>query len=78
MADRMTYEEIERAFPGEWVVVRDFVHDDSTIIKDGVVVTHTPDRTAAHRAIDAFDGAFAIWFVGGPRPGFCGLLHLHR
>jgi len=42
MAERMTYEEIERAFPGEWVVVRDFVHDDATIIKDGVVVTHTP------------------------------------
>ena len=78
MAERMTYEEIERAFPGEWVVVRDFVPDDSKMIKDGVLVGHTPDRAEAHRLLGTFDDAFAIWFVGGPRPGFCGLLNLHR
>ena len=78
MAERMTYEEIERAFHGEWVVVRDFVRDDAAIIKEGVVVAHTPDRAAAHRALDTFDEAFAIWFVGGPSRDFCGILSLPR
>ena len=78
MGERMTHEEIERRFVGEGVVVRDFVHDDATIIKEGVVVAHTPDRAAAHRALDTFDDAFAIWFVGGPNRDFCGILSLQR
>ena len=76
MSERMTYEQIEKRFVGEWVVVRDFVRGDGAIIRDGVVVTHTPDRAAAHRVLDTFDGAFAIWFVGGPNPDFCGVLSL--
>ncbi|MBI5487412.1 MAG: hypothetical protein HY905_08770 [Deltaproteobacteria bacterium] len=78
MSERMTYHQIEERFAGEWVVVRDFVRDDARIIKEGVVVTHTPDRAAAHRALDTFDDAFAIWFVGGPNPDFCGILSLPR
>jgi hypothetical protein len=78
MRRRMTYEEIEERFAGEWVVVRDFIRDDTAIIKEGVVVTHTPDRSAAHRALDTFDGAFAIWFVGGPNRDFCGILSLQK
>jgi hypothetical protein len=78
MAERMTFAEIERAYRGEWVVVRDFERDEAAIIKEGVVIAHTPDRGAAHRALDTFDGAFAIWFVGGPNPDFCGMLSLPR
>ena len=78
MGERMTYQQIEERFAGEWVVVRDFVRDDATVIKEGVVVAHTPDRAAAHQALDTFDDAFAIWFVGGPNPDFCGILSLQR
>lgn len=78
MGERMTYREIEERFVGEWVVVRDFVRGDATVIKEGVVVAHTPDRAAAHRALDTFDDAFAIWFVGGPNRDFCGILSLQR
>lgn len=78
MSDRMTYQEIEEQFAGEWVVVRDFVRDHAPVIKEGVVVAHTPDRAAAHRALDTFDDAFAIWFVGGPNRDFCGILSLQR
>jgi len=74
----MTYQQIEERFAGEWVVVRDFVRDDATIVREGVVVAHTPDRAAAHRALDTFDDAFAIWFVGGPNRNFCGILSLPR
>ncbi|MBI5502912.1 MAG: hypothetical protein HY907_21890 [Deltaproteobacteria bacterium] len=64
MAERMTFEEIECAFPGEWVVVRDFVADEARMIKDGVLVAHTPDRDTAHHAVRSFEGDFALWFVG--------------
>jgi hypothetical protein len=78
MLERMTFEEIERAHPGEWVVVRDFVADDARMIKDGILVAHTPDREEAHRAVRSFNGDFALWFVGPGLPdgfiGFAGTL----
>ncbi len=77
MAERMTYEEIERAFPGEWVVVRDFVPDDSKMIRDGVLVGHTPDRAEAHRLLGTFDDGFAIWWTGPLSGDFCGHLSFY-
>ncbi|MBI5491263.1 MAG: hypothetical protein HY905_28290 [Deltaproteobacteria bacterium] len=74
MTERLTYEEIEQRFVGEWVVVRDFVPDDAKMIRHGVVVAHTTDRAEAHRALYTFEGPFAIWWVG-PLPGdYCGHL----
>ena len=77
MAERMTYEEIERAFPGEWVVVCDFVPDDSKVIKDGILVGHTPDRAKAHRLLGTIEGAFAIWWTGPFSRDFCGHLSFY-
>ncbi|MBI5500564.1 MAG: hypothetical protein HY907_09995 [Deltaproteobacteria bacterium] len=77
MAERMTFEEIERSFPGEWVVVRDFVPDDSKMIRDGVLVGHTSDRAEAHRLLGTFEGGFAIWWTGPFSHDFCGHLHLY-
>jgi len=74
VSERLTYEEIEERFPREWVVVRDFVPDDSKMIIDGVLVGHTPDRAEAHRLLDTFDGAFAIWWAGPISGDFCGHL----
>ena len=77
MVERMTYEELEERFPGEWVVVRDFVPDDSKVIKDGILVGHTPDRAKAHRLLGTIEGGFAIWWTGPFSRHFCGHLSFY-
>jgi hypothetical protein len=73
MVERMTFEEIENSYPGEWVVVKDFEPDEARIVRHGVVVAHSHDRDEAHRAVRSFDGDFALWFVGPALPdGFIG------
>jgi len=77
MAKRMTLDEIERAYRNEWVVVKDFVPDENEIVKAGVVVAHAADRIEVHRALDAVDGDYAMWFVGPPSGeivGYIGVL----
>ncbi len=58
--------------------MKDFVRDDAKVIRDGVLVAHTPDREQAHRAVRSFRGDFALWFVGPALPdgfiGFVGIL----
>ena len=79
MLGRMTFEEIEGAYPGEWVVVRDFVPDDAKMVAHGVLVAHTPDRDEADRAVRSFHGDFALWFVGPAlADGFIGWRTLTR
>lgn len=72
MAERMTYEEIERTFSGEWVVVRDFVSDPDEMVKEGVVVAHAASRAEAHSALADVRGDYAMWFVGPPSGEICG------
>lgn len=78
MAERMTLEQIQRAYPNEWVVVTEFEADDSVIVRAGVVVLHTRSRTAAHEAIATVTGPFAIWFVGAPTSNFGSVLGLAK
>ena len=77
MAARMTCEEIERRYPGEWVVVRDFLPDPDDMVKEGVVVAHAASRLEAHRALAEIRGDYAMWFVGPPSGeivGYVGIL----
>lgn len=77
MAERMTCEEIERRFPGEWVVVRDFVADPDEMVREGVVVAHAASRAEAHRALAEVRDDYAMWFVGPPSGeivGYIGVL----
>lgn len=43
MTDQMTWSEICRTFPDEWVVVVDYENKDPVEV-NGVVVVHGPDR----------------------------------
>jgi hypothetical protein len=64
MADRMTLQQIERAYANEWVVVGEYTADDSVMVRDGIVLAHTPDIDEAHRLAGECSGDVAIWFVG--------------
>jgi hypothetical protein len=74
MAQRMTLDEIERAYPQEWIFATDFVADDSVILKEGVVTFHSPDRAAALDALGIVGQRAAFWYVGRPEPPFSGTL----
>jgi hypothetical protein len=66
MAERMTLEEIERAYANEWVVVADYTADDSVMVRDGVVLAHSPTKATVLEATAGHQGDLALWFVGKP------------
>ena len=72
----MTLAEIERAYPKEWIVATDYVADDSVILKEGVVLFHSPDRAAALDALGTVARPAAFWYVGRPEHPFSGVLSL--
>jgi hypothetical protein len=63
MSSHMTFEEIQDAFPDEWIVATDVPAPQGLPVREGVVVFHSPNRAAA---IDAFGRArkpAALWYV---------------
>jgi hypothetical protein len=47
----MSYEEMEREYDGEWVLVEDPETDESLKVIRGRVVAHSPDRDEIYRRI---------------------------
>ena len=43
MARRMTWEEIKRSYPDEWVLIMDYEADDDGEVSIGTVVRHSRD-----------------------------------
>lgn len=64
----MTLAEIECTFPNEWVVVGDYTADDSVMVHDGIVLTHSRDKSEVLRTVGSAPGDLALWFVGRPLP----------
>lgn len=68
--ERMTREEMERAYDGEWVLIDRPETDAAMRVVSGVVVAHSPDRVAAwesaERMTPPHDCAFL--YMGRPIP----------
>ena len=62
----MTREEIDRAYPNEWVVVVDGVQDECMFVHEGVVLAHGPTREAVRDRLATFEDEYAMWYVGNP------------
>jgi hypothetical protein len=75
--ERLTGPEIERRYAGEWVIVQEFVPDPDEMVREGLVVAHSPSLDDAYRALDDVIGDYAMWFVGpssGEIVGYVGIL----
>ena len=64
-SERLTMEEIEQRYSGEWVLIAEPDVDEAQQVKRGRVVFHTRDRAALYRA-DASSGLAdaAILYIG--------------
>lgn len=73
MVRKMTWEEMKREFPNEWVLIIDYDTDESGHILKGVVARHSPAKDVVFRlpALDkesAFKYTGESTFPGGWRP----------
>ena len=49
MNEIQTIEQIEAAYPAEWVLIGDYELDELTQLRSGRVVFHDPDRDQVYR-----------------------------
>ncbi|MBI5501796.1 MAG: hypothetical protein HY907_16250 [Deltaproteobacteria bacterium] len=66
MTTRMTAAEIQFAYPDEWVVATDLPAPHAALPREGVVVFHSPNRSAALNAFGAAPKPAALWYVAPP------------
>ena len=45
MAEKLSWEEIKRQYPNEWVSIVDFEEDKSGFVVNGIVIYHNPQKS---------------------------------
>lgn len=63
MPTRITWEEIKKNFPDEWVLVTDYTFTPTGRINDGVLVAHSPNKEAVFTHPTSSDKA-GFWYTG--------------
>ena len=48
MADKLTWDEIKRQYPDEYVILVDYDFDDNEDVAGGIVIAHARDRDAVY------------------------------
>lgn len=62
--ERLTFEEMRRRHPDEWLLVRDCEINELMQLVSGIVVAHHPQRSIIHRQQLTMDGALAVVYSG--------------
>jgi hypothetical protein len=61
----MTFEEIKRQYPNEWVLIEFTQLDDELAVVDGRVLAHSPNRNEIERALTTLrNERIAVEFTG--------------
>ena len=66
MTTRMSAAEIQFTYPDEWIVAVDVPVPTGILTREGVVVFHSPNRSAAINAFGATPKPAALWYVAPP------------
>jgi hypothetical protein len=65
---KMSWDEIKKLYPDEWVIVVDYESDPLTVVAAGRVVEHGKDRGDVHHRLQSIkEKSAAIVFTGKPR-----------
>lgn len=72
MAHKLTWDEIKRRYPDEWVVLTDAAFNDNEDITEGAVYTHGKDRNVVYDECRKAPSPFAVRFTGEVRGGLVG------
>lgn len=63
MGQKMTWEEMKKAYPDEWLRLTDYEFDDTGEIKEGVVVYHSASKEAVYSQ-PLTGKSEAFWYTG--------------
>lgn len=75
IGERLTIDEINRQFDGQWVLLEDPEIAEDEEVLSGRLLFHTEDRDAMdQRSLELMPRHSAIFFVGGPDPDLAYLL----
>jgi hypothetical protein len=72
MADKLTWDEIKKNYPDEWVVLVDY-HIEGVDLLDGIVVDHGKKKEEVYARLDAAPNGSAVRFTGEFRHGIVGV-----
>ena len=73
MEQKMTWEEMKKTFPDEWLLITDYEHNEMGQLRAGIVVRHSKEKQEVFRqpALDkdcAFKYSFLIiFFLNSPQ-----------
>ena len=67
--ERMTFEEMAKKYPDEWLFIVDCEHSTSTELISGIVAVHSPSRDVINKASAEYKGGAAIRYTGKPPEG---------
>lgn len=59
-----TIERIKEAYPNEWLLITDYVTDDSTRVLEGNLVAHSKSREEIHEKLRQYSGKRCIQYSG--------------
>ncbi|MBI4530448.1 MAG: hypothetical protein HY709_02900 [Candidatus Latescibacteria bacterium] len=62
--ERLTFDEMKRRYPDEWLLIEDCEFNDVTQLISGVVIAHHPQRSVIHKQQLTMDGALAVVYSG--------------
>lgn len=72
MADKLSWDEITRKYPDEWVVLVDYSFDDNEDPKEGVVYDHGQNRAELYARCRPGPAHTAVLYTGEIRGGLIG------
>jgi hypothetical protein len=60
----MTFDEIKKTYPNEWVLIAEPELDETLEVRSGIVVAHSPRREQLDAAMREQHGHLAIRYTG--------------
>lgn len=67
ISEILTFEEMQRRYHGEWVLIAELKSDENMQVVRGEVLVHSPNRDEVYDVLSAFQGrALAIEYMGTP------------
>jgi hypothetical protein len=67
ISEILTFEEMQRRYVGEWVLIAELESDENMQVVRGKVLAHSPNRDEVYDALSAFpQRSLAIEYMGTP------------
>lgn len=62
--EQLTFDEMQRLYPDEWLLIGECVLNEATQLVRGVILAHHPQRSVIHKQQLTIGGTLAIVYSG--------------